>query len=290
MPIITRCPNPSCGKQIGIAEQSVGKTVMCPFCNKQFVAEGESETRPLPQVKEVKAPAAKTKPRVQRHGRPRRKVSSKRRPSGAAPRDETQAPVRRAPLFDIPPSTMRILRIVSLTLVGILALSGLILLLHSFSAATLVGSTKELFNNMTAAAKREDKERLWKLTAPGDQTLALRSKEELARFLTEVAGVSKTKVINLDPKGLVLACLRSPQFGLNSWEYRTTVVKDEVGELVIEDHTGKSWSVPIIHLSAGWRLRLAQFCLTRIKAMAITGDTPEGAAEDDAKAGGVKTP
>jgi len=259
---------------------------MCPFCNKQFVAEGNTETRPLPRVEDRKAEAAKPAVRPRKRGPrergTRRRAPARRAPAKTAPREEPEPKVRRRPLFDIPPETMRVIRIMSLTLVLIVAISGLVLLVSDFSAATLVGSTKELFNDMVSAAKNRDKDDLWALMTRRDQGLAGGREAELKRYLTEVAEISSREVSMLGSKGLILACLRSPQFGLASWEYRRSIEKDETGEVVFDDYTGKSRTIPIVHMAGGWRLALTRFCLKRIRTIAAaSAGPPRPAAESD---------
>src|SRR5688500_15740081 len=43
MKVITRCPNPECGKTASVPADYVGRTVRCPACRKKFrVAETEA--------------------------------------------------------------------------------------------------------------------------------------------------------------------------------------------------------------------------------------------------------
>ena len=261
MPIIAKCPNPSCSKEIAIAEESLGKKLKCPFCHRQFVAREATGTRPLPKVSG--GPVSEEKRPTRRRARPSRR-QTRRRAARPSPREEpTSADSRRPSFFNT--QTAQVIRIASLTLVIIAVLAGSVALLRHFVATGKAVGPRELFSVVTAAVENEDKKLLWDLMTQQDRRVAEKNETILKEFLAELVEEPTSSFREVGPRAALIRCLRTPEFQVSSWKYVRTISDGKAGEILFDDHTGQTRSIRIARMTAGWRLAVAEFCLKRMR-------------------------
>jgi len=264
MPVITRCPNPSCAKKIGIAEKSLGKRVMCPFCKTQFTARAGTDGAPrgsgtAPKTRELKTPIKPPEPGpvAQPPAGPQPRRSGARRPCARRTASNSMA----GPIG-----------IISLSLVVILVVVGVIVLANRFSASLVVSSPQEALDKLASAVTQRDERTLASLMTERSRLLARHKSDELRNYLRSAAGLSEDDLSHKTPLGLLIETLKTPEFNIHKWKYRSAVTGDESGELIVEDKQfGRSFGIPMARLEVGWRLQLAEFCLKRIEMARSAG-------------------
>jgi len=299
MPIIEKCPNPFCGKDIGIPESSVGKKVMCPFCKRRFVAGAKEKAKGRSPSAAERLARKRPSPR----GRSRREERSsrddesrgrrRRRPDGARREHEHEARRERArereeaaqdeaqplatrpePFLGLSPEALKIIRISCLAIAVIGAAVGVIVLGKNLMLGG--GSPEQLLLDTMLAVQKADENRLWKLMTHNDKRLAERNQADFKTFLVESAGLSETDMARMGPRGLLLACLQSPHFRTHSWQFvkLEKKVSDDAGAVLFDDDAGSTRSMTVVRTGDGWRLAVAGFCLETVKAFAAAKADP----------------
>ena len=315
MPVITKCPNPACEKEIGIDETSLGMRVMCPFCKTQFVAEANDADKSLAEtghdtreltvpVELPHEPAAASPPRkaslsTSRRASSRRAGASRsaaHKPAAAKPRpaarrdpEEDDEPVRHRP----EPNPMAgTIRIISASLVVILVVLGVILLANRFSASLAVASPQEAVLKLQMSIKERDEKTLKSLMAEYDINLAQAKREEFRKYLRATSGLSDIELARKTPYGLLMETLKTPEFNVDKWKFRSIEAADDSGELIVEDKVaGRSFGIRMAKPKIGWRLKLAEFCLERIEFLSTVGTLPAaGEVQPPQPAGGNAQP
>jgi len=305
MAIIITCPNPSCRKEIGIAEKSVGRKVSCPLCKHQFVAsapapgkpQGSVQPKPLPPTKAATPKRSTAETAAFQTAAHQNAAAQKAAPGRAdvripAIKGQAEAekrmhqPVRFAPGLPLP--------------VGIACLA--VLLLAIIIGAVYVvpmmfgpaaGWPSELFVKLQQAAKTDDTSLLRQILYAEDRTAVDAGKPEMVKFLSLQPGADPS-LASKASMALLLDCLHTRQFNINSWRYVKAVTRGGEGVVVFQDDMDNSPTIPIIRTGEGWRLRLADFCLPLIRRVnainepepAPAASTPPEQDKQDAKPAG----
>lgn len=274
MPTVQKCPNPSCGKEIGIPESSTGKKVKCPFCKQKFVAGRKTEptapTRTASSRMATRRPAPRgrsKKPDRAESSRPGRRDRERgRRGDDAAEFEEGPHVDRPGAFLGLSPEALKIIRISCLVVAALGAIVGGIVVAKNFSGAG--GNPQQLLLDATISVRTEDDGRLWRLLTNNDQRTAEANQAEFRTFLTRSAGLSETDVGRMAPPRLLLACLQSQYFRTPSWKFVNFEKHDNVGLVLFDDDAGSTRSMRVVRTNAGWRLALAEFCLKTVRAVA----------------------
>ena len=270
MAIITTCP--SCRKDIGIAEKSVGKRVICPLCKHEFTAAAPGPAPAAPTaVQPAAAPKSAAAAPLPAPAPPHPSETPLLRPVPPKPAEVPASPPtaafkpggRSGPAGSVQPKPLppskpiaakpaaaqsgggerrhrhrrgtssKVAVLFFIGLALVVVAGGSAYLVPKMISASLTGKPRDIFNTMKVALDTNNPKLLESVVPAEDLQISEGDRAELLSFLSRHMPGAEKSMANAHPLAIALTCLKSKEIRANTWKYISTEQDFKLKEGVI---------------------------------------------------------